>query len=344
MKTLTTLSASTTLLALALLVGCGKSDSNSNPQNASSSGGATGKVKIGFIVKQPEEPWFQLEWKFAQQAADDNKFELVKIGAVDGEKALAAIDNLAAQKAQGFVICTPDTKLGPAIAAKAKAANLKLLTVDDQFLGADGKPMANVHHLGISARNIGRMVGKALDAEMKKRGWSAADTALCVMTFDELDTARERTDGAIEAITEAGFAKEKVFKAAQKTSDVPGSFDAANILLTQNPGVKHWLLCGMNDSGVMGAVRAMEGRGIAAENVAGIGINGSDDCISEFKKTKPTGFFASVLLSARRHGEETSVMMFKWVKDGVEPPMATYTDGVLITRETYEKILKEQGL
>ena len=26
-------------------------------------------TKIGFIVKQPEEPWFQDEWKFADVAA-----------------------------------------------------------------------------------------------------------------------------------------------------------------------------------------------------------------------------------------------------------------------------------
>jgi hypothetical protein len=40
----------------------------------------------GFIVKQPEEPWFQLEWKFANQAANEFGFELIKIGAPDGAK------------------------------------------------------------------------------------------------------------------------------------------------------------------------------------------------------------------------------------------------------------------
>src|SRR5882762_4516771 len=102
------------------------------------------------------------------------------------------------------------------------------------------------------------MVGKALAEEMKQGGWSAAETALYAVTFEQLDTARERTDGAMEAITEAGFAKDKIFKVAQKTSDVPGAFDAANILLTQHPGVKRWLICGMNDSAVLGAVRATE--------------------------------------------------------------------------------------
>jgi len=44
------------------------------------------------------------------------------------------------------------------------------------------------------------------------------------------------------------------------------------------------------------------------------------------------------------HGYETAEMMHKWVIDGAEPPKITYTDGILITRETYEKIMKEQGL
>jgi L-arabinose transport system substrate-binding protein len=42
---------------------------------------AADPVKIGFLVKQPEEPWFQDEWKFAEIAAKEKGFTLVKIGA-----------------------------------------------------------------------------------------------------------------------------------------------------------------------------------------------------------------------------------------------------------------------
>ncbi len=300
-------------------------------------------VKIGFLVKQPEEPWFQLEWKFADQAAKELGFTLVKIGATDGEKVLGAIDNLAAGGAQGFMICTPDTHLGPGIAAKARTANLKLLSVDDQFVGADGQPMAKVHHLGISAGKIGENVGAILATVMKQRGWSAADTAVCAVTFDELATAKERTEGAIGALTAAGFAKDKIFRAPQRTSDIPGAFDAVNVLLTQKPAVKHWLICGMNDSAVLGAVRALEGRGFAADSSIGVGINGTD-CIVEFEKSKPTSFYGSMLLSAKQHGYQTAEMMFKWIKDGVEPALDSRTIGVLITRDTFRQVLKEQGI
>ena len=322
-----------------LCAGCNKDTTTNNPQPTST----PGAIKLGFVVKQPEEPWFQLEWKFADEAAKKDGCEVVKIGAADGEKVLAAIDNLAAGGAQGFVICTPDTHLGPAIVARANSHNLKLIAVDDQFIGADAKPMTNVHYLGISARKIGEMVGQALLDEMKKRNWPMDETAVCVVTFDELDTARERTEGASTALKAAGFPEAKMFQATQRTSDIPGAFDAVNVLLTKHPEVKRWLICGMNDSAVLGAVRAMEGRGLKADSVIGIGINGTD-CIPEFEKPTPTGFFESVLLAPKRHGFETTEMLYKWVKDGIEPPLDTRTTGILIGRDNYQTVLKEQGI
>ncbi len=332
------------LLALGALFALGGCSKGGDSAGASAAPAAkAGAVKIGFLVKQPEEPWFQLEWKFADKAAADLGFTLVKIGATDGEKVLTGIDNLAAGGAQGFVICTPDTRLGPGIVAKANAAGLKLIAVDDQFLGADGQPMKAVHYLGISASKIGEEVGRTLAAEMKKRGWKAEETAVCAATFDEVATIKERTDGATGSLAAAGFAKDRIYRAPMRTNDIPGSFDAVNVLLTQRPGVKHWLVCGGNDSAVLGAVRALEGRGYAADTCVGIGINGTD-CITELEKEKPTSFFGSMLLSAKDHGYKTSEMMFHWIKDGTEPPLDTRTVGVLITRDNFRQVLKEQGI
>jgi L-arabinose transport system substrate-binding protein len=305
--------------------------------------GGSDKVKIGFIVKQPEIEWFKLEWRFADEAARQYGFELIKIPGQDGEKVISAIDNLATTGAKGFVICTPDTKLGKAIMDKANQNGLKVLAVDDQFVDANGQPMTEVPYLGISANKIGNAVGEALAAEMKKRNWPAEETGLCVVTRDELDTARARTDGAIESLKAAGFPESKIFKAPQKTTDQPGAMDAVSILLTQQQGIKRWLICGMNDDAVLGAVRAMEGRGFNAENVIGVGIGGTES-IAEFERSAPTGFFASILLQPRQHGFKTAEMMYKWVHDGVEPPKDTRTAGILITRENFQQALKDEGI
>lgn len=324
-----------------LLSGCGK-----EPAAGGASGAAAAKpakVKIGFLVKQPEEPWFQVEWQFAGKAAEELGFELVKLGVPDAEKTLAAIDNLAAQGAKGFVICTPDVRLGPAIVAKAEAAGLKFMTVDDQFLGPDGSIMTNVHHLGVAAREVGRVSGQSLWEAFQKKGWPVEQTAACIVTFDELDTAHQRTEGIMEKLVEKGFPKERIFKTPQKTTDIPGSFDAANILLTQHADVKYWLAAGMNDTATLGAVRALEGRGFTDQNAIGIGINGTD-CIDEFKKAKPTPFYGSILMEANIHGHDTAEAMYHWVTAGKEPAKSRLTGGVLITRETFEQKLKEHGM
>ena len=51
-----------------------------------------------------------------------------------------------------------------------------------------------------------------------------------------------------------------------------------------------------------------------------------------------------MLLSAKSHGYQTCEMMYRWIKDGVEPPLDTRTVGVLITRENFRQVLKEQGV
>ena len=306
-------------------------------------GAAEPRLKLGYLVKQPEEPWFQFEWQGAEKAAAQYGFDVVKLGVTDGEKVMTAIDNLAAVGAKGFVICTPDVRLGPGIMNKARQNGLKVITVDDQLVAGDGRFMTNVHYLGMSASRIGHDVGQELFKEMQRRKWPVEETGLCAITFEELDTARARTDGAIAALEVAGFPTDRIFKGAQKTTDIPGSFAAANIVLTQHPVVKHWLICALNDTGVLGAVRAMEDRGLTAGDVIGIGINGTD-CIDELRKSKPTGFYGSMLVSAPQEGFRTAEMLCHWVKDDIEPPLDTRTAGIFITRENFEQVLKQEGI
>lgn len=302
------------------------------------------EVKIGFVVKQPEEPWFQDEWKYAEQAAKEKGFTLVKIGAPDGGQVLTTIDNLKAQHAQGFIICTPDVKLGPSIVAKAKADGLKLMTVDDRLVDGAGKPIEAVPHMGISASKIGEQVGQAIADEMKKRGWKPEETGALRVSYDQLPTARERTEGAVEALTAAGFPKDNIVNAPQAKTDTENAFNAANIAITQHPDFKHWVAFGLNDEAVLGAVRAAEGRGFSAEDIIGVGIGGSNSALNEFSKAQATGFFGSVLISPKRHGYETSVNMYEWIKNDKAPPPLTLTTGRLITRANADEIRKEMGL
>ncbi|MXS19844.1 substrate-binding domain-containing protein [Pseudomonas oryzihabitans] len=305
---------------------------------------AADPVKIGFLVKQPEEPWFQTEWAFAEKAAKDNGFTLLKIAVPDGEKTLAAIDSLAANGAKGFVICPPDVSLGPAIVAKAKLNDLKVMAVDDRFVDAKGKFMEDVPYLGMAAFEVGQQQGAAMAAEAEKRGWKWDDTYAVINTYNELDTGKKRTDGSVEALKKAGLPADHIIFAPQKTLDVPGSMDSTTSALVKLPsGAKHLIIGGMNDNTVLGGVRATESAGFKAEQVIGIGINGTD-AIGELKKPN-SGFFGSMLPSPHEEGYQTASMMYEWVTTGKEPPKYTAMDKVtLITRANFQQELEKIGL
>ena len=301
-------------------------------------------VKIGFVVKQPEEPWFQDEWRFADQAAKEKNFTVVKIGAENGEKVMSAIDNLASQQAQGFIICVPDVKLGAAVVAKANVDHLKLMTVDDQLVDGKGAPIASVPHMGISAHEIGKQVGQAIVNEIKKRGWNMEEVGAIRVTYEQLPTAHDRVTGATEVLLAAGFPKANIIDAPQAKTDTENAFNAANIALTKNPRFQKWVSFGLNDEAVLGAVRAAEGRGFGADKMIGLGIGGAQSAINEFNKPNPTGFFGTVLISPKRHGYETSLLMYNWITQNQEPPKLTLTSGKLMNRENLKEVREEFGL
>jgi L-arabinose transport system substrate-binding protein len=300
-------------------------------------------VKIGFLVKQAEEPWFQDEWRYAEQAAKDKGFTLVKIGVPNGEKMMAAIDNLAAQKAQGFVICAPDVKLGKAVERSAARNNLKVISVDDRLVDGSGKPIASIPHMGISGYAIGKQVGEGIAAEIKARKWNMADVGAIRVAYDQLPTAKERTMGAVDALKAAGFPAANIIDAPQAKTDTENAFNAANIALTKNARYKHWVAVGLNDEAVLGAVRAAEGRGIKADNMVGVGIGGAKAAENELNKPAPTGFFGSVMISAKEHGYQTSVNLYNWITGKGVPPAEVLTKGMLMTRANQADVRKQMG-
>src|ERR1700686_5621227 len=124
-----------------------------------------------------------------------------------------------------------------------------------------------------------------------------SDVGAIRITYEQLPTAHDRTNGATDALLAAGFPKENIIDAPQARTDTENAFNAANIAITKNPKYKKWIAFGLNDEAVLGAVGAAEGRGVEPDNMIGLGIGGAAPPLNEFRKPQPTGFFGTVLLT-----------------------------------------------
>jgi L-arabinose transport system substrate-binding protein len=317
------------------LAGCQRGEQQSAQQD---------NVKIGFLVKMPEQAWFINEQRAATETGQRLGFNVVRIGVPDGEKVMSAIDNLAAQGAQGFVICAPDVRLGSAIIARARQHDMKFMTVDDQLVDAKGEPLPDVPHLGISAHKIGMQVGEALIAEMRRRGWDAEQVRALRITSNELPTARERVRGASEVLVANGIREDQIIDAPQRTTDTEGGFNASSPIFAKHADVKYWLIYALNEESVLGAVRATEQLGLPPDNVIGVGINGASEAHAEFSKDRMTGFYGTVAVSSTAHGRDTAEYLFHWIKEGTPPPPLTQTSGTLMTRANWQQVKQELQL
>lgn len=304
---------------------------------------AAKQPRIGYVVKDLTAEWFRNEIKFAKQAGAKDGFEVVELEAKDGSAVINALGTLAAKGCRATVICTPDVKLGTAIVALAKEKHLKVVSVDDRLVDGEGKPLTDVPHVGISAFEIGKNVGASLHAEAQKRGWKAEETGVVALNFEQLPTAMERVSGAVAGLKAAGFPEDRIFTVAQPEATISSAYNATDSMFQKHGECKHWLVAGMNDDAVLGAVRRLE-KNVAVADIVGIGINGDKAAIDEFKKADMTGFFGTIQLEARKHGEDTARMAFLWVKENKMPPLETLTVGTLMTRENYQAVRKEQGL
>lgn len=100
----------------------------------------------------------------------------------------------------------------------------------------------------------------------------------------------------------------------------------------------------MNDSIVLGGVRATEGQGFKAVDIIGIGINGVD-AVSELFKVQVIGFYGFLLLSSDVYGYKFSEMFYNWVVKDVESlKFIEVIDVVLITRDNFKEELEKKGL
>jgi len=301
-------------------------------------------VKIGFIVKKPEQSWFINEQKAATELGEEMGFDVVRLGGEDGQEVLSAIDNLNSQGADGFVICPPDVRLGSAIMNRAEEYGMKVITVDDQFVTSSGEPMEGVPHLGMSGTKIGQQVGDAIAEEMEARGWDPEEVGALRITNEELPTAVERTDGATESLLASGFPEDNIFDAPQKSTDTSGAFSAASPVFSKQDDFKHWVIYALNEESVLGGVRASEQYGLDAEDVIGVGINGSGAAFAEFSRDNPTGFHGTVAVSSTMHGRQTAEDLYRWITEDKEPQANTETSGTLMTRDNWEEVREELGL
>lgn len=297
-------------------------------------------IKIGFINKMGDHPWFVAEVAGAQAKAEELGASFVSQDVqFDANLTITTLDTMIGDGVDGIAIVVPDKALGPIVAAKAKEAGIPLIAVDDDITFEDGSP---VPYVGMNAKNIGMAVGTQLAAIYNAEGWADKNVRVVSIEDRKADTCMQRNMGAEEAFLAGvpGFDPANIIRVAYDNTMV-NSIDVMTTTLTGNPEVTNWVFYSCNDDGVLGAARAMENAGYTADQGLGIGIDGSRAC-DAFGGGTPSAFRGTMWLNSANHGRDAVAALVASIKDGTELPLATYSDPEFINAENFEATYKAQ--
>ncbi len=291
-------------------------------------------VKLGYINKMGEHPWFVAEVAGAKgEAAKQGAQISTQDVQFNADLTLTTFDTMVGDGVKGIAIVVPDKALGPVVAEKAAKSGVKLIAVDDDIYAQD-KTM--VPYIGMDAMSIGRQVG-AEDARLyKQMGWDKLkDVRLASIEDRKADTCMQRNRGAEAAFLEAvpGFDKANIVRIPYDNT-MNSSIDAVTTTLTANPGAEHWIFYSCNDDGVLGAVRATENQQMKPDQVIGVGIDGSRAC-DAFGNGGETGFRGTEWIDSGKEGATAVSLLVASIKNNTPLPQKTFVSPDLITTANF---------
>ena len=291
------------------------------------------EIKMGYINKMGEHPWFVSEVAGAKAEAGKLGVKLMSQDVqFDANLALTTFDTMVGDGVKAIAIVVPDKALGPVVAEKAEKAGIRLIAVDDDIYTRDNKM---VPYVGMNAEAIGRQVGTELAKLYKAEGWDKhSDVRIGSIEDQKADTCMRRNRGAEAAFLEAtGFDKANIVRIPYD-NHMESAVTAVTTTLTAHPEAKRWIFYSCNDDGVLGGVRATENQGYAPTDVMGVGIDGSRAC-DAFGAGKPTGFRGTMYIDSAKEGAQAIELLYASVKDDKPLPTTTYVSADFVTPDSF---------
>jgi len=281
-------------------------------------------IKIGYINKMGDHPWFVAEVAGASEAAEAAGAEFVSQDVqFNADLAITTLDTMIGDGVDGIAIVVPD---------RAAEAGVPLVAVDDDIQDQDGN---SVPYVGLNAFAIGERVGENLAKFYEQSGWDRDTVGIVSIEDRKADTCMQRNGGAEKALlANSNLTEDQIVRAAYDNTMV-NAIDVMTTTLTANPQYDHWIFYACNDDGVLGAARAMENSGYPAEVGIGIGIDGSRAC-DAFGNGRSSAFKGTMWLNSANHGRDAVNLLLASIKDGTPLPAATYSDPEFVTMSNFD--------
>jgi ribose transport system substrate-binding protein len=281
------------LVAITLLVGCGKKDSASSTNPGSDP--VVDKPRVALIMKSLANEFFSTmaEGAKTHQRRHPDQYDLIVNGIKDERdlsRQVALVEEMASSGVDAIVIAPADSKaLIPAL-RRAISSGIVVVNIDNK-LDAEmlAKEELRIPFVGPDNRAGAKTVGDYLAGQLDN------GDAVCILEgLQTSENGRQRKAGFEAAMNEAGM---KIVDSQSAQWEMSKANTVASSMLSEHPEIKAILAA--NDSMAMGAIAATKSVGRAGE----VKIVGFDN-IAAVQEAIRDG---KVLATADQHADQLAV-------------------------------------
>ncbi len=286
---------------------------------------AKDKVKIGFLVHDLTNPFWNTQASGAKAKAAELGIQLVVVDAqVDPAREVNAWENWITEGVDGIMLSCVDEQTSKNYCKRAQQKGIRVLAAVHPLAGADASLGNDEYKYGfIAGQEAGRWINKNLGGSAEFAILSADVTAFVIPRSDGI------RDGVLSVAPKAKLV------ARQDAFQTETGMSVTESILQAHPNVK--VICGMNDSGAIGAYEAVRAAG---KDTKDFFISGTDATIEACKKIKEGGMFkATVDMAPYDSGKREVEMLYNLIKGKkIEPHQKI--NNVLVTIANVDKYLK----
>lgn len=306
------------LSSMVFAAGCGNSSEKSSSTEASS---GKGGESVAVVLKTLSSPYWKYVEAGAKAAGEELGVDVTVVGPSSEAEVIQQVNMLEDQVSQGpgavVVSPTQPETVVPVLEKAAKDMPVLLIDSDADFEG-------KTTFIGTENYSAGQEGGKLL-ASMLKKG----DKVVLIAGALGNPATDTRIKGAKEALEAAGM---KVVAEQPADSDKAKAMSVMENILQNNGDVKG--VFAANDDMAMGALRAIEAKGL--KDVKVMGVDGTMEAVESIQAGKLAASVAQSPYNMGYQGVENAVKVMKGEK--IEERIDSGID--LITKDNAEKQLE----
>jgi ribose transport system substrate-binding protein len=290
--------------------------------------------RIGYAAQGQDSSFDQEVRLSLQQAADREHVELITVDNRYRPKiALRNADHLIRERVDLVIEFQTDENIAPAIASKYLEANIPLIAIDIPHPGAT--------YYGANNYQAGLMAGQTLARWARKQWGGEPDEILLIELLRAGSLPKARIRGVVAGISEVLRLPERC---RTVWLDGDGQFQTTLDRVRKHlreTRAKRILVGAANDSSALGALRAFQEAGRAAD-CAIVGQNGETEARAELR-TPHTRLIGSVAYFPEKYGEGLLRLALDILSRRAVPP-AVFTNHQIITPENVDHYYPNDSL